>query len=116
MADATSKRAAAMSVFLSNEIFTFPEPFREVEDVPEQPFRLESTPSSLEVTSDSTTSEVAPFILQETEMECPPDAGLYWIRSMPNEAMPITDSATMTSITENGENRILFIIFYLRLR
>ena len=27
-----------------------------------------------------------------------------------------TDSATMTSITENGENRILFIIFYLRLR
>ena len=63
MADATSKRAAAMSVFLSNETFTFPEPFREVEDVPEQPFRLESTPSSLEVTSDSTTSEVAPFIL-----------------------------------------------------
>ena len=49
-------------------------------------------------------------------MECPPDAGFYWIRSMPNEAMPITDSATMTSITENGENRILFIILYLRLR
>lgn len=78
---------------------------RDTDEIPEQPFSPDRTPSILDVTSASITSDDAPAIVYDTDMEWPPDAGLYCIRSIPKEAMPITDRATMTSITENGENR-----------
>lgn len=99
-----------MSVFLSKDTFTVPDSMRDTDEIPEQPFSPDRTPSILDVTSASITSDDAPAIVYDTDMEWPPDAGLYCIRSIPKEAMPITDRATMTSITENGENRTFFIV------
>ena len=96
-----------MSVLLSNVTVTVPEPLRDVDDTPEHPSSPDRTPSILDVASASMTSAEAPGILYDTDMERLPDTGLYCTLSLPIDAMPTSDSATMTSITENGENLTL---------
>ena len=110
MAEASSRRAAAISVRLLKFTFALPYPTRDSDDVPVFPERRAIIPSIFDVTSASTISGEAPGYENDTEIDLPASDGLYCTLSIGSEAMPITDSTAITNNTENDEIRLIYIV------
>ena len=77
MADASSRRAEAISVRLLRFTEALPYPSDDTDDVPVQPVRRAIIPSIFEVTSASTISGEAPGYENDTVIVLPGREGLY---------------------------------------
>jgi hypothetical protein len=102
MIEATSKRAAAISVSFEKLSVTLPLPRREREDTFWQPFTVDNAPSKREVASISTTRVAVPGHEKLTLILCSTFDGEYWILSLGKSAMPMTDNAAIISNTEKA--------------
>ena len=77
IAEASSRRTAARSVFLGKVTEAVPDPFLDTDEVPVFPESPDMTPSILDVTSASTISGDAPGYDHVTLMVLPESEGLY---------------------------------------
>ena len=114
MAEAVSNRAADMSVFLRNLTVTHPRPRYESELVPVQPLRDDSTPSTLLVTSASTTLAGTSGHDHETVIDSSLTDGAYCTLRAGMQAMPATASAVMSSRTVKAGRRFMAYLRSLR--
>ena len=102
MAEATSKRAAAMSVPFRNRIVTRPLPFIEWEDTLSLPETVDNAPSIREVTPCSSRRAEAPGHEKNTSILRSVTVGAYWMLSIGSMATPTTVSAAIISSTEKA--------------
>ena len=103
MLEAISKRTDWRSVLRPNSRVIEPSPLRDTDDTERQPLILESTPSSRDVTSDSTTREEAPGYENDTLTSREGDDGVYCTLSMENPAAPTMAVTAIRRSTENED-------------